>query len=448
MSAKATCFVIMPFGRKPGSSGREIDFDAIWEHGIAPAVRDAGLDPIRADEDVSAGLIHKAMFERLVLSEYAVADLSIINPNVYYELGIRHAVRPQTTVLTAASDCRLPFDVAHLRTLPYETGRDGRLADPLRCRTALATKLAQCVKSDEPDSPLFMLLDGIEPPRVDHAKTDVFRRAVDYSRSFKDRLRQARERGGETARTALDAIRDDLGDPTTVEAGVVVDLLLSYRAIAAHDRMVALVATMDPVLAKTVLVREQLAFALNRLGERRKAETILMELIAERGPSSETLGILGRVYKDLWEEALKSGDITADAWGEKAIAAYLRGFETDWRDAYPGINAVSLMGRMDPNDPRIATLVPVVRYAVERRLASGAPDYWDFATMVELAANAGDDVAARRWVGKALAALREPWEAGTTARNLRVIATARRDAGLDASAIEAIADRLEARAAG
>src|ERR1700719_3060294 len=53
----------------------------------------------RRSSDRSAGMIHKAMFERLILSEYAIADLTILNANVYYELGVRHAARPQTTVL-------------------------------------------------------------------------------------------------------------------------------------------------------------------------------------------------------------------------------------------------------------------------------------------------------------------------------------------------------------
>ncbi len=88
------CFVLMPFGKKPDGSGRSIDFDAVYANVIAPAIEAADLEPLRADEEQSGGIIHKAMFERLLLCEYAVADLTTANPNVFYELGVRHALRP------------------------------------------------------------------------------------------------------------------------------------------------------------------------------------------------------------------------------------------------------------------------------------------------------------------------------------------------------------------
>ena len=114
-------------------------------------------------------------------------------------------------------------------------------------------------------------------------------------------------------------------------------------------------------------------------------------VVEERGPSSETYGILGRVYKDRWEAAVKGGEaLFARGLLDKAIAAYLKGFETDWRDAYPGVNAATLMELKDPPDPRRTTLIPVVRYAVERRVAAGKPDYWDHATLLELAVIAKD----------------------------------------------------------
>ena len=85
------CFVLMPFGKKPNAAGSEIDFDAVYSNLIAPAIEDAGLEPIRADHEVVGGLIHKPMYERLVLCDYAVADLTTANANVFYELGLRHA---------------------------------------------------------------------------------------------------------------------------------------------------------------------------------------------------------------------------------------------------------------------------------------------------------------------------------------------------------------------
>jgi hypothetical protein len=69
--------------------------------------------------------------------------------------------------------------------------------------------------------------------------------------------------------------------------------------------------------------------------------------------------------------------------------------------------------------------VPVVRYAVERRVAAGKPDYWDHATLLELAVLAKDEQAASSALGDALAHVRESWEPETTARNIGLIRQAR-----------------------
>src|SRR5262249_37584218 len=182
-----------------------------------------------------------------------------------------------------------------------------------------------------------------------------------------------------------------LGTIADQEAGVVIDLYLSYRAVRAWTDMIALVDKMSPPLAHSVMVQEQLGLGLNRAGRGEEAERVLSALLDAQGPSSETYGILGRVYKDRWEAALTAGDtLLADGLLDNAIDAYRKGFEADWRDAYPGVNAVTLMELKDPPDPARETLIPVVAYAVERRIAAGKPDYWDFATQLELAVLAKD----------------------------------------------------------
>lgn len=190
--------------------------------------------------------------------------------------------------------------------------------------------------------------------------------------------------------------------------------------------MVALVERMSPPLGATAMVREQLAFALNRNGDGEGAERVLLELLEKRGASSETSGLLGRVYKDRWEAAVAAGDtLLARGVLDKAIDAYLTGFETDWRDAYPGVNTVTLMELREPPDPRRTSLLPVVRYAVDRRLASGSADYWDWATVVELEVLASHEPEAMDALTAAVGLIRETWEPETTARNIRLIRVAR-----------------------
>lgn len=422
---KPLCFVLMPFGKKPDAAGAVIDFDAVYKDLIGPAIVDAGMEPLRADEEMTGGVIHKPMFERLILCEYAVADLTTANANVFYELGLRHAVRPWSTVLLfSKGGSQLPFDVAPLRAMPYQLGSDGIPVDIGATKEALTKRLAEArrLALDKPaaDSPIYQLVEDY--PNISHEKTDLFREKVRYSAEIKEKLAIARGQGLE----ALRVIETELAPIAELESGVVIDLFLSYRSVKGWQEMVDLVQRMPRPLSLTVMVQEQLALALNRLERRDEAERVLTDLLEHRGPSSETYGILGRVYKDRWEEAVKNNEQSrARGLLAKAIEAYLKGFETDWRDAFPGVNAVTLMELKEPPDPRREKLATVVAYAVERRIAASKPDYWDYATQLELAVLARDEQAALDALGNALASVREKWETETTLRNLRLIREAR-----------------------
>src|SRR5215208_4303653 len=99
-------FVAMPFGLKEG-----VDFDAVYHDYIAPAVTAAGCEIVRADEALLAGDIRTDMFQELLLADLVVVDLSLDNPNVWYELGVRHSLRSRGVVHVRSQRERLPFDV-------------------------------------------------------------------------------------------------------------------------------------------------------------------------------------------------------------------------------------------------------------------------------------------------------------------------------------------------
>jgi hypothetical protein len=446
MSLQPLCFVLMPFGKKKDLEGATIDFDAVYSEIIRPAVEAAGLLAIRADEELTGGVIHKPMFERLILCEYAVADLTLANANVFYELGLRHAVRRHSTVNIFAEGSSLPFDVAPLRAMPYKL-ENSRPLQAEESKEQLLKRLqeARRAATEDPqaatDSPLYQLVEDY--PNLSHTKTDVFRQQVNYSNEMKRRLAEARRSGVE----AIRAVEQELGNLKDCEAGIVIDLMLSYRAKKSWDDMITLVGRMSRPLQQTVMVQEQLGFALNRAGRGEEAEQVLEALLAQHKESPETLGILGRVYKDRWEAALNAQDkVLADALLDKAIATYQRGFEADWRDAYPGVNAVTLMELKDDPDPKRQQLIPVVTYAVERRIANGKPDYWDYATLLELAVLANNEKRATEYLGKALIEVREEWEPESTARNLRLIREARERRQEAEPWLQPIEEKLERRA--
>lgn len=444
MDNQPLCFVLMPFGKKPDPAGRgDIDFDAIYERAIRPGIEDAELVSVRADHEQTGGVIHKAMYERLLLCEFAVADLTTANANVFYELGVRHATRSHTTLPIFASHQRIPFDVNFVRALPYQLGPRNELTDALAAalREGLTKRLrvlrATAADHGVADSPLLQLLSGYTPPEISRLKTDEFRDRVDYARGLKAKLAKARRAEG---LGELDAVRDGLGSLDAIETGVLVDLYLSYRGKKAWSHVIELYDRMPAPVRHTVLVREQLAFALNRRAgddpyspDRDEALSILEEVEQEQGPSSETCGLIGRIHKDRFRIAKKGGAVE-EATGhlENAIEAYVRGFEADWRDAYPGINAVTLLELRGSAEAlaRKKRLLPVVRFAVEQRMAKSKPDYWDHATLLELAVLDHDEAEARRHLGRALAAVRERWEPESTGKNLGMIREAWDERGL------------------
>ncbi len=444
----------MPFGpKKDPAGGPDIDFDAIYQQAIQPAVAAAGMECIRADEERTGGIIHKPMFERLLLCDFAVADLTTANPNVFYELGIRHAARPATTLAIFAKNTRMPFDVNFLRALPYDlavgNAFDEAQAAPLRAAIASRlTELRNMARQDiVADSPVYQLITDMQPPDVSHLKTDTFR----------DRARYANDRKAELARArrncdlnALVGVEQSLGQLDGCEAGVLVDLLLSYRALTEWQRMIDLYHRLPAVLKRSTMMREQYGLALNRAGRPQDAIAVLNDLIAERGASSETLAILGRVYKDLWGSALSSGnELLARGYLAQAIDAYQRGFEADWRDAFPGINAITLLDieGSPASQTKKQELIPIVRFAVEQRIRGGSPDYWDCATLLELAVLASDAATASAHLSDALARVREPkFEARTTANNLKLIREARRRRGNSEPWLDEVIAALEQRA--
>lgn len=430
---KPLCFILMPFGIKKDDNGNDIDFDKIYFDFIKPSVIDAGLDPIRADEEKIGGIIHKPMYERLMLCEYAIADISTANANVFYELGIRHAVRPHTTIPIFTSDTKIPFDVNFLRAVPYER----ELSDLENLKKQLTDKILDSKSDKYTDSPLFQLLDGLKPFDIEHEKSDIFREQVKYSSFIKAQLQSARESG---SRDELHSIQNALGNLNEVESGILVDLFLSYRSVESFDDMIDLVSKIPKPLGHTAMIQEMLGFALNRKGSRKEAIIVLEEVIKKHGKNSETCGILGRVYKDLYYEALQQGEQTlSEGFLKKAIDTYLDGFESDFRDAYPGINTLTLMDIA--GDKRFDEIYPVVLYAVKQKMKNSS-DYWDYATLLELYVLKNDRENADEILSRVLVNIKEPWEPKTTVNNLALIKNRRELTGDDISWIDAIMEKL------
>jgi len=112
-----TCFVIMPFGEKSDLDGKVIDFNKVYENFIKKTVENTGLNCVRCDEIEQAGWIHEDMFEYIFKSEVAIVDITTLNANVFYELGVRHTLRENVTILIRRKGTRIPFNLKGFRVI-------------------------------------------------------------------------------------------------------------------------------------------------------------------------------------------------------------------------------------------------------------------------------------------------------------------------------------------
>ena len=114
------CFIVMGFGKKKDpDTNRTIDLDATYKKIIRPAVESAGCKCIRADEIVESGIIDRSMYALLYYADIVIADISTFNPNAIYELGVRHALRPYSTIIIKEDEGKIPFDIGHDRIISY-----------------------------------------------------------------------------------------------------------------------------------------------------------------------------------------------------------------------------------------------------------------------------------------------------------------------------------------
>jgi len=135
-----TCFVMMPFGEW---------FDRYYQEIYVPGIKEAGFEPVRADELFTTGSVVEQIWEQIEKAKLLLADLSGKNPNVFYELGLAHAAR-KPVVFTAAQVEDVPFDLRHLRVIIYDV-REPEWAT--RLRKSVTDYLRNATKEPEKSIP-------------------------------------------------------------------------------------------------------------------------------------------------------------------------------------------------------------------------------------------------------------------------------------------------------
>jgi len=150
-----SCFVVSPIGEQ-GSDTRRCA-DQVLKHIITPAVKECGFaDPVRADTLAEPGMITSQIIQRILDDDLVVADLTERNPNVFYELAIRHAIRKPLIQLIRKGET-IPFDVAGMRTIQFD------IQDLDSVEESKAEMVQQIASLEKPDatieSPISISID-------------------------------------------------------------------------------------------------------------------------------------------------------------------------------------------------------------------------------------------------------------------------------------------------
>jgi tetratricopeptide (TPR) repeat protein len=437
MSTKPHAFVAMPFGTKPGADGQPVDFNRVYAEYIRPALEAAGLEAFRADQEVRAGDIRTDMFQELLVADLVVADLSIDNPNVWYELGVRHALRSRGVVLVCGGKVTTAFDLYTDRKVRYgvkDGGPDPATLDEDRRRLAEMVKATMESWHGRKVSPVYSLMPNLQEPDWKSLRIGDVREFWEQHDAWEARLDLARRGGriGDVLVLAEEAPVAAFRAEAWLKAGEALRKAERFQFALEHlEKGLAIEPTNLRALREKGICLQRLALAdvpghsLDRAREHYRD-------VLERHPTDpETWALLGRVDKDAWTEAWRRPGRTPeemredaeyeDALLRAAIDSYARAFRANPGHYYSGINALTLMHlhRHLTNDPRydteLATMAGAVRFG-----AACEPDeralFWSKTTLADLEVLEGSPEAVKTAYKEAIAKNERDWFALNSSR--------------------------------
>jgi hypothetical protein len=358
-------FIVRPFNLKTFTVEEKdgtvrsftVDFEKVEQDLIQPAIRKVGLEAATTKDIAEAGNIRVDMFQRLIAYDLVIADISIDNANVFYELGIRHGLRPNGTILIRFSTPgkSLAFDLQTDRYMQYDRDDPKSAVDQL-AKSIQATIDAMRAAERKPDSPVFLLLPQLAAP--DPEKLNV------VPRDFQEAVEKA-EGDAVRGRTTL-ALLGEEAKRTAWARGGLRFVAHAQRRIRALESARESWEFIRKDLPDDVEANLQLATLYQRLGElvtsSQACLRVLNNGVAERKDRADARSQLARNEKALWLADFKKG-ATDGARRQQALSdnrliqafdGYMEGFAEDLNDYYSGINAFGLLTaivRLAENEP-------------------------------------------------------------------------------------------------
>ncbi len=420
---KPHAFIAMPFGTKPGHDGQPINFDRVYAELIRPALEAAGWEVFRADEELRAGDIRTDMFQELLVADLVVADLTLDNPNVWYELGVRHALRARGVVIVQGPRPTQPFDIYTDRKLNYRLKDGAPDAAHLQADRDVLAGMARATleaATARPVSPVYALLDHLREPSWRElllAERNEFSQAYEAWRSRMEIARQKNRPGDILV----------LADETPTRAlwleakRAAANSLLKLRQFDFALEQFEAALAIDP---EDKASREKRVICLGRLGRFEEAREGVRLLTEDFPRDPEVWSLAGRVGKDDWiSRWRREGDTPAqmraaaaaeEASLQEAIGPYRKAFITDPSHYYSGINSLTLHVLLKhlggaPDRTVVDNLIGGVLWASLTAQERDPKDYWARASYAELCLLVNPKEAVIREFRVAVAAANRDW---------------------------------------
>jgi tetratricopeptide (TPR) repeat protein len=376
----------------------------VYDDYIRPALEDAGLEPFRADKEVRAGDILEDMFQELLVADLVVADLTIEKPNVWYELGVRHALRARGVVLVCGQ-MSTAFDLYTNRKLQYSL-KDGA-PDPATLEND-KRNLTEMVKATmeawhgRKISPVYGLLPNLQEPDWKSLRVGTALQFWEAHEAWERRIELARKtrQVGDLLVLANEAPIAAFRVDAWVAAGKALRKAGRYEFALEHlqhglDR--------DPdnldVLREMGICLQRLAAADAPGHSLERARDHYRAALKIFPRDAETWALFGRVDKDAWiaswnrpgQTPAQKRDEAAyeDALLRAAIDSYTSAYRRNPGHYYSGINALTLMHLYQDltantqYDDETATMAGAVRFAACCDAPPG-DEYWAKATLADL----------------------------------------------------------------
>ena len=344
-------FIVRPFGDKEG-----IDFDRVERELIQPALvrLNAMGVPVTGGTTVEinrAGNIREDMFRLLVVADLVIADVSIHNANVFYELGIRHALRPRHTfMIRSQSPHKYPFDLQTDRYLLYQA--ENPAGDNGTMVAELASALRSTLAADSPSSPVFQLLPALKP----HDRQRLIRVPEDFAEDV-NRARQ-NSQFGDLRLFAQEILGFEWDQEGLRLIGEAQFKLKAYNG--ARETFQALLRELpDDLRVNQRLATIYQKLALADSGEARQKLLTEADLAVGRALESaagvsdkaEVLALKASNAKSRWIDEFTGCSTAIEKCAaalrsphlSDAINTYLRAFATDLNAYYPGVNALAML---------------------------------------------------------------------------------------------------------